>query len=293
MSKAVPIKIMLEADFKSPRSRKWYFATQNPNEPGAPVGEKHNRWGDIIEAARDATRVQPGITGEELIGAVNNNLDVTLTPSEEDRVRKLVETGRQQSFVGAPEHVPKKERTPEILEILEQEWSRIEEEKKIKKERAKEKAKPAPTSVDLNVPAVGAPGMYMFGGKNMKDSKKYFLDEYPCIADADHWRAFQQAVQLLRSYVEDSDVKEEIAEEYPEVDVEEILKAAKGFAKEGSKDPYVIGREAAEQLASEAINKPVIVARYADMVWKQVNPIYLKGFKDGLPNDILRLVNNV
>ena len=130
-TKVVPIKIILEADFKSPRSRKWYFATQNPNEPGAPAGEKPNRWSDIIEAAREATRVQPGITSEELVGAVNNNLDVTLTPSEEDRVRKLVETGREKSFVGAPEHVPKKEMTPEITEILEQEWARIEEDKRL------------------------------------------------------------------------------------------------------------------------------------------------------------------
>lgn len=281
-----------EEAFTSPRSRKWYFATHKPTAPGTTMEKRPNRWGDIIAAARDATRVQPGITGEELIGAVNNSLNVTLTPSEEDRVRKLVETGRQKSFVGPPERVPKEEKTPEISEIIEQEWARLQEEKEKEMEKQKEKAK-APKSVNLSVPALGQPGMYMTGSSKMRSQESYLLDKYPCMSDADHWRAFQQAVQLVRSWVEDADIKDEITEEYPEVDALEILKAAKGFVKEGSKDPYVNGREYAEQLTGGKVDKAAVVATYADMVWQQGNSLYLKGFKAGLPGDVLRSVNRV
>jgi len=276
--------------FQSPQQRKWFFATHS-GAPGTGAGEGLSRWSAIVAAAREAVKGRPNMGQNEIVGAINDLLSVTLTPNEEKRLQNMLEK-RIKKLTPSPEDVPVGERTPEIYEALEQEWTELQRKEEEKKEREKEMtppppAPPPPTSVDLKVPTVGTPGMYMSTGIKKKDQKKYFLEKYPQIADADHWRAFLVALQLARSYVDDNEIKEEIAGEYPQVDTAQILSAVKGFLRGGSKDPYVLGRSAAEKICRR--DRREVLATYADIEWHG-DIQYLKGFRDGLPQDILQAV---
>ena len=291
--RGLPLNFFIdEAAFSSPSQRKFYFANQESSD-GAGEKKKEDRWSTIIEAAKDAIRTQSEITGEELIGAVNNALDVTLTPSEEERIRKLVSPERNKRVVSLPEDVSKEEKTPEILELIDQEWARIQEEKRKEKEKKQEQPLPkrsTPPQKGL-IPPFIQPGIPGRGANYMdKSQKEYFIEEFPEIADADHWRAFQETLQLVRSGIEDSIVKDTIAEEYPEVDQDEILKAAKGFMKKGEKDPYVDGRLYVESMIREDDSNESLVAKYVNLSWQELPKFYLKGFKDGMPIAAQRLI---
>ena len=284
--------------FVSPQQRRWYFGQQSPSS-GEPKTNTGNRWSDIIAAARESTRVQPSIQPEELVVAINNSVDPPLTPSEEERVRKLINPEREKRLVELPEKTPKSERTPEILELIESEWARIQQQRKEQEEK-KVPSKAVPiekvkdktttemgTGTDLTIPAFGQPGLYMTGSHISQ--KNYIHEQYPEIEDSDYWRAFQQTVQLLRSGVEFSRVKEVIDEEYPTVNVDTILKAAKGFLKKGSKDSYVDGRVYAEQFTDPT----EAAAAYADLLWQEADNAFLKGFVVDLPREAKRLISKM
>ena len=281
--------------FKSPGQRRWYFANQG-QETGTSKPKTGNRWSDIIATAREATKLQPHITPEELVVAVSNTVDPPLTPSEEERIRKLVSPERSKRLVELPEKTEKDERTPETLELIESEWARIQQQNKEQEEKKlpnkavpieKVKNTQAGTSVDLSLPAFGQPGLYMTGSHISQD--KYIHEQFPEIENADYWRAFQQAVQLLISQVEPSRVKEVIDEEYPTVEVDTVLKAAKGFLKKGSKDLFVEGRLYAEQFTD-----PIsVAAAYADLTWQEADEAFLRGFRTDLSNDAKRLIRKM
>jgi len=291
--------------FRSPSSRRWYFATHpQPGKGTDKARGTSDRWASIIEAARDAVRVQPNMTGEELIVAVGNSVDPPLTPSEEERVTNLVMPGREKRLVEAPEKTPKEERTPETLELIEAEWSRIQQERKEKEEKAKP-SKPIPvehvkvpketlTEVKIDdVPPFIQPGMpYLNASKTAaKSQREYVIDKCPELAGADYWRAFQQAVQMLRSGLADSDIKEVVENEYPCIEPDIVMKASKGYMKLGSKDSYVDGRLCAQKLVKEAKDMKAITATYMDLIWQGADRGFLKGFQADLPSNIIRLLS--
>jgi hypothetical protein len=84
-------------------------------------------------------------------------------------------------------------------------------------------------------------------------------------------------------------VKEIIEEEYPVIDVDIVMKAAKGFLKEGSR--YVEGREYGYELKEE--DKESLAAIYADMVWKEVPMDFLQGFADTFSKEAKRYINKI
>ena len=293
MNRHIPIIILAKSGFSSPSQRKWYFSQQNKPATGTNP-QKPDRWSEIVAAAREAIKSQPKTTPDELIVAVSNSIDTPLTPSEEERVRKLINPEKQDKTI-SPEQYPVSERTPEIYELLEQEWSKIQEKKQDKKQEEVEKQLPNKsiplnkldnmgTSVDLGVAPFAQPGLYMMGSKKID-----FLEKYPELEEADYFRAFQQAFQLLRSDVEDSHVKEIIEEEYPVIDVDIVMKAAKGFLKEGSR--YVEGREYGYELKEE--DKESLATIYADMVWKEVPMDFLQGFADTFSKEAKRYINKI
>jgi hypothetical protein len=290
MKRNIPIIILAKPGFSSPNQRKWYFSQQNKPATGTNP-QKSDRWSEIVAAAREAIKSQPKTSPDELIVAVSNSIDTPLTPSEEERVRKLINPEKQNKTI-LPEQFPVSERTPEIYELLEQEWGKIQDKKRDKKEEEVEKQLPNKsiplnkldnmgTSVDLGVAPFAQPGLYMMGSKKID-----FLEKYPELEEADYFRAFQQAAQLLRSDVEDAHVKEIIEEEYPVIDVDIVMKAAKGFLKEGSKDPYVLGREYGRELKEE--DKETLASVYADMIWKEVPMDFLEGFTSDLTKEAKR-----
>jgi hypothetical protein len=290
MKRNIPIIILAKPGFSSPSQRKWYFSQQNKPATGTNT-PKPDRWSEIVAAAREAIKSQPKTSPDELIVAVSNSIDTPLTPSEEERVRKLINPEKQNKTI-LPEQFPVSERTPEIYELLEQEWGKIQDKKRDKKEEEVEKQLPNKsiplnkldnmgTSVDLGVAPFAQPGLYMMGSKKID-----FLEKYPELEEADYFRAFQQAAQLLRSDVEDAHVKEIIEEEYPVIDVDIVMKAAKGFLKEGSKDPYVLGREYGRELKEE--DKETLASVYADMIWKEVPMDFLEGFTSDLTKEAKR-----
>jgi len=277
--------------FKSPAQRRWFFATHPGEAPKKPAGEGKptgERWREIMQAARNAVRVQPEITGAELISAINGSIDPDLTEPEEKRVQDLVSPERRKRLVAPPERVPKEERTPEIVELIEQEWSRIEREREKTKEK-KEEMEPAkgpgrrpqrspgkgmvPPFIQPGIPYVGA------AREGYMSARDYFYCQHSDIADADHWRAFLQATTLIRSEVEDKDIRCTIESEYPEVDPDEVLKAAKGFVKKGFRDPYVEGRALSLRFIRQGSSNEFITSVYRNMERGNVNPLYLSGFR--------------
>lgn len=280
--------------FKSPAQRKWYFATQQRGDAeGGPVESKGHRWQDVLQQAKDAIALQPEITGPELAGMID--VSPPLTPKEEERVQKLVSPERLKRLVKSPRAVPIEERTPETEELVTEEWPDIQREKEEKKEkellRSKRKRnKPMQTKLGPSqIPPFSPPGM-PYVGASKGTQKQYFLDKCPKIADGDNWRAFQHAVRLSRSGVDDGDVKVTLCDEYPEVDPQEILQAAKGYIKEGSKDPYVHGRTQVQELVREGSVVPALAAEYSNLQWQDVDPRFLQGFREGLPFEALRLI---
>lgn len=279
--------------FKSPAQRRWFFATHPETAPKKPAGEGKptgDRWQEIIQAARNAVRVQPEITGTELISAINGSIEPDLTGQEETRVQELVSPERQKQLVAPPERVPKEERTPEIVELIEQEWSRIEKERGEAKERKKEMEpakgpgrKPQRSPGKEMVPPFVQPGIPYRGAakKGYMSARDYFYCQYSDIADASHWRAFLQATTLIRSEAEDKEIRCTLESEYPDVEVEEVLKAAKGFVKKGFKDPYVEGRALALRFIRQGSSSEFITSVYRNMERGKVNPLYLSGFRGG------------
>jgi len=280
--------------FKSPAQRRWFFATHPGAAPGKPAEEGKptgDRWPEIMQAARDAVRVQPEITGEELISAINSAIEPDLTEAEGGRVRELVSPERRKRLVAPPERVPKEERTPEIVELIEQEWSRIEKEREKTKERKEEMEpakgpgrKPQRSPGKGMVPPFVQPGIPYVGAAKAghMSARDYFYCQHSDIADADHWRAFLQATTLIRSEVKDKEIRCTIESEYPEVDSDEVLKAAKGFVKKGFKDPYVEGRALATRFIRQGSSSEFIASVYHTMERGKVNPLYLSGFRSSI-----------
>lgn len=290
--------------FKSPAQRRWFFATHPEGTPGGkedkgkgePGGKedkgKGDRWPEIMQAARDAVKSQPEMTGDELISAVNGAVEPDLTDAEEERVHELVSPERTKKLVGPPERTPREERTPEIEELIEQEWARIQEERKEEKEKKLEQQPPkeppkGPQNRPKSSPGKGmippflAPGIPHRGAKD-KDSylskKDFFCKKYCDMADAAHWRAFVQAVTLIRSG-HDECVKEIIEGEYPGVDVDMVLKAAKDFLQKGSKDPYIDGGTLAVRLVKQGSSSEFISTVYQNLQRGGVGQEYLGGFR--------------
>lgn len=280
--------------FKSPAQRKWFFANQQRgSEEGGPVESKGHRWQDVLQQAKDAVASQPEITGPELSGVID--VSPPLTPKEEERVQKLVSPERTKKLVKSPRAIPIEKRTPKTEELITEEWPAIQKEKEEKQERELLRAKPKrdkPTQTKLGpsrIAPFSPPGTpYLSASKGTQ--KQYFLDKCPEIADGDNWRAFQQAIQLSRSGVDDGDVKVTLCNEYPEVDPQEILQAAKGYIKEGSKDPYVHGRIHIQELLRKGSVVSALAAEYSDLQWQDANSRFLKGFQKGLPFEALRLI---
>jgi len=276
--------------FKSPAQRRWYFATQKGDEGKVPES-KGKRWQEILQQAKDALAAQPDITGPELVGLVD--MDPPLSPSEQERVEKLVSPERARRLVRAPEAVPKEERTPETEELVTERWPKREREREEKKEKElvpKPKKRTKRTQLGPSqIPFVSQPGMPYVGAEKAPQ-KAYFLDKCPEIADGDNWRAFQQAVQLVRSDVEDGDVKATLCAEYPEVDPQEILQAAKGYLRQAKKDPYVDGRVYADSLVRQGMSVAALAAEYSSLQWQEVDPRFIQGFQGGLPFDVLRVI---
>jgi len=269
--------------FKSPAQRRWYFATQKDRGTARPAEPKGARWKKIMEQAKEYLKNMPKATGEELVGAID--IDPSLTSSEEKRVRELVSPERRKKLVKPPKAVPKEEVTPETEELKRELWPEEQEEK----ERRPPRKRPSPGP--SNISPLAQPGMPYVGASKYVPQKQYFLSKCPDIADGDHWRAFQQAVTLTRSGVEDGEVKEIIGEEYPEVTPEEILKAAKGYIREGSKDPYVDGRLQAQVLMRRGSSPQALAVEYSEMQWREFDPRFIKGFREGLPEEAVILIN--
>jgi hypothetical protein len=275
--------------FKSPAQRRWFFATQ-PQKDKAPGKGKGSgdRWKEVMQAARDAVKGQPQMTGVELILAINGIVDPDLTESEEGRVRELVSPERGKKLVSPPEKTPGEERTPEIMELIEQEWSRIQEESQTGKEKKRERTPEKgpqnrpPYSPGKNmVPPFGPVSMQHVGaGKQSYLSKKdFFCKKYCDIADAAHWRAFIQTVVLVRGGEEDSGIKETIESEYPNVDVDMVLKAAKDFIKGGARDPYIGGGTLAMRLLRQGSATKFVASTYQNLRKGGVDQGYLDGFR--------------
>ena len=271
--------------FISPSQRRWFFAThpEYRREPkkGKPAGE---RWRDIMEAARTALQFNPNMTGDELVVAINNAVEPELSEPEEGRVEKLVGPERMHRLVAPPEEIPVEERTPEVKELIEREWERIQEEREKEKEEEKAvpKKAPKPTSTKGMVPAFIQPGIPHMGRKYYRDKTEYFESEFPEIADGDHWRAFLEAVALVRGGTGESEVKSTISETYPEVDTKAVLEAVGRFIKEGAKNAYVDGRMLSEKLVREGSTSEFLAATYSDLQWAGVNSEFLYGFRAGL-----------
>lgn len=286
--------------FKSPAQRRWFFATHPEGTPGGkedkgkePGGAKEkgkgDRWSEIMQAARDSVKSQPKMTGDELIIAINGAVEPDLTESEENRVRELVSPERTKKLVGPPERTPREERTPEIEELIGQEWARIQEERKVEKEKKEERQAPekGPQNRPKSSPGKGMvppfvqPGIPHRGAEKegYLSQKDFFCKKYCDIADAVHWRAFVQAVTLVRSGIEDSCIKETIENEYPRVDVDMVLKAAKDFIKQGEKDPYISGGTLAMRLIRQGSSNKFISTVYQNLRRGGIGQEYLKGFR--------------
>lgn len=277
--------------FKSPAQRRWFFATHPEGEPGgAKEKSKGDRWPEIMQAARDSVKGQPEMTGDELIIAVNGVVEPDLSDSEEDRVRELVSPERAKKLVGPPERTPREERTPEIEELIEHEWARIQQEMKEQKEKKEERQQPpkGPQNRPKSSPGKGmvppflAPGIPHRGAAD-KDGylskKDFFCKKYCDMADAAHWRAFVQAVTLVRGGHDDSCVKEIIEGEYPRVNIDMVLKAAKDFIKRGSGDPYISGGTLAMRLVKQGSAIKFISNVYHNLQRGGVGQEYLEGFR--------------
>ena len=236
--------------FRSPAQRRWWFATHprgELEEPESKGSSSKDRWADIMGAARSSLRGQPHLTGDELTTIINTIVEPDLTESEAERVRRLVSPERKQRLVAPPEKIPLELRTPETEELIERERPRIEEEREREKERRKERSRPPvkvkkPTGVDLAIPPLAQPGIPAMGAakRGYANGRDFFLCHFPD-ASADQWRAFAQAMVLMRSGVDIKDVSKVLSDEYPEVCADEILKAAKDFVKSGRYDPYIRG----------------------------------------------------
>jgi len=137
------------------------------------------------------------------------------------------------------------------------------------------------TNQGLSVPLFAQPGLYMFGSS--------LLQKYPELRGADYWRAFQQALQLLRSNVDEDRILEVIESEYPTVDNSLVMKAAKSFLREGSM--YIEGRLYGETFKDDTI--PKIAAIYSDLIWQGASEEFVFGFKDGLPRKASLFISNM
>lgn len=278
------------SQFKSPAQRKWFFATHNDGKPSGKEDKgKGDRWQEIMQASRDAVKGQPQMTGNELISAVNGIVEPDLTDAEEERVHNLVSPEREKKLVGPPEKTPREERTPEIEELIEQEWVRIQEEREREKEKKESRPPPkGPQNRPPSSPGKGmvtpfpAPGIPHRGAAD-KDGylskKDFFCKKYCDMADAAHWRAFVQAVTLVRSGQDDPRIKEIIGDEYPNVDIDLVLKAAKDFVKRGAKDPYIGGGTLAIRLVKQGSSNKFISTIYQNMQRGGVDQGYLEGFR--------------
>jgi len=272
------------AKFTSPSQRRWFFATHPEKVVKPSKPKKENRWPEIAELVRTFILENRDITPSELVNAVGNSVDPKLTKEEENRIHSLVSPEKARVYVAPVEEVPIRERTPEIEEILEKEKTRIDEEKEREREEMEESK--------LRIPRVKPPGIVPIkkiqSAKNHdRTEKEYFKEEHPELCDADHCRAFQQSVILLRSTWSPKEVKEEITETYPEVDVTKIVSAAEGFLKTGAKDAYVCGRLEAHN--SVSLSDKELLVKLAELEWKSFDKRYLKGFRDGLPPSILAI----
>jgi len=301
LGKGIPLEETLQylaevygaPQFKSPAQRRWFFATHPEGEPGGKEEKgkgKGDRWPEIMQAARGAVKDQPTMTGDELIIVINGVVEPDLTESEADRVRELVSPARTKRLVGPPERTPREERTPEIEELIDREWSRIQEERREEKEKKKERPQPqkGPQNRPKSSPGKGmippflAPGIPYRGAadKDKYLSKKdFFCKKYCDMADAAHWRAFVQAVPLLRGGHEDSCIREILEAEYPGVDIDMVLKAAKDFVKSGSKDPYISGGTLAMRFIKQGSSRGWISSVYRNLQRGGVGSEYLKGFR--------------
>ncbi len=259
------------------------FDVKEPKEPKPKKQKKEDRWPEITDKAKDLVRNQPKMLGDELASALSGDLDEDLSQIEKEKVEKLVAPDRGKKLVGPVERIPKDERTPEIDELIDQEWSRIQEDQEKEKEKKLERTdpekalypkKPRRTPGSGMVPSIGPQA----AKKSYADPESFLCEEYSELADGDGFRAFLEALALLRGGNEDCCIKDTIGAEYAGIDADTVLSAAKAFIKGGKSDPYINGGTLARKLVKQVATQERVKTVLSHLIMAQMDESYINGF---------------